>query len=224
IQFKNTQIRFHQGVAWMVQIIMFVTLGLLVFPHHLIEVTWSGLAVCFFLILVARPVSVFFSIFWSRFSIRGLALVSWVGLRGAIPIILATYPLLAQVEKSQLIFNIVFFVVISSSLIQGTTVSWLARKLNLTEPLQEFLPPTIRLPVHLQAEILQFTLSENSKLAGQDLLQLKLPPGSGICLIMRGPEVLTPLQATKLEAGDTVFVLANRESLSLVQEIFSEQA
>ena len=225
IQFKTTQIRFHQGVAWMAQIVMFVTLGLLVFPRQLIEVSLSGLAICFFLMFVARPVSVYLSVFWSKFRIKGLTLISWVGLRGAVPIILATYPLLAQAEKSNLIFNIVFFVVISSSLIQGTSLSWLAKKLNLTEPMpEEISSPSIKLPVHLDAEILQFTLSEESKLVGQNLLKLKLPPGSGVCLIMRGKEVLTPLQATTLEANDTVFVLANRESLPIVQEIFSEQA
>ena len=223
IQFKTTLVRFHDGIAWMAQIVMFVTLGLLVFPYDLAGVILPGLAISGFLILVARPLAVYLSLSWSRLKPSALNLISWVGLRGAVPIILATYPLLAGVDKSHDIFNIVFFVVLTSSLIQGTTVSWVAQKLGLAQEPEPKIP-RIPLPLasHLDVEILQFNLGENCRWTDLKPEELHLPPGSGICLVLRGEEVLTPSQADRLRANDTVFILARPETISQVTEIFSE--
>jgi cell volume regulation protein A len=123
--------RYHDAIGWLMQIVLFITLGLLVFPHQLPAVAGTGLLVGFVLIFVARPISVFLSLIGSGFSARAKLLVSWAGLRGAVPIVLATYPLIANLPKATEIFNIVFFVVLLSSLLQGTTVPWLTQRFKL---------------------------------------------------------------------------------------------
>lgn len=127
---KKELLHFHEGLAWLMQIVMFITLGLLVFPSKLINVIWIDLAIAFFLILIARPVSVFISLHFSQFNLRDKLMISWVGLRGAVPIILATYPLMANLSKANAIFNLVFFIVITSVLIQGTLLPFVVKLLN----------------------------------------------------------------------------------------------
>ena len=123
--------RFHDGIAWLMQIAMFLTLGLLVFPHQLPGVAVQGVLIAFFLMFVARPIAVGLTLLPFRFGARESVLVGWFGLRGAVPIVLGTYPLLAGLPRAQELFNVVFFVVLLSSLAQGTTLAWLARKLGL---------------------------------------------------------------------------------------------
>lgn len=125
--------RFHDGVAWLMQIAMFLVLGLLVFPSQLPGIAASGLLIALTLIFVARPLGVLASLSPLRVPFREQTFIAWTGLRGAVPIILATYPLLAEVERAQEIFNIVFFVVLLSALLQGTTLPWLARRLKVEE-------------------------------------------------------------------------------------------
>lgn len=223
IQFKTTLVKFHEGMAWMAQIVMFVTLGLLVFPSDLMPVIFPSLALALFLMLVARPVAVLASLFWSKLRLSSLTMLAWVGLRGAVPIILATYPLLAGVEKSHDIFNIIFFVVLSSSLIQGTTVSWVAEKLGVSREEDKYLPSlTLPLTPRLETEILQFNVLPDSQLVGKELDEIHLPEEAGVCLVLRGDKVLPPQKVLQLKAGDTVFVLAGPESIARVREIFSE--
>lgn len=125
---------FQDGVAWLAQVVMFVTLGLLVFPSELPDVVWPGLAITAVLMFVARPLSVVLCLLpFRRFDWPAILFVSWAGLRGAVPIVLATFPIVAGVPGAQTIFNIVFFVVVTSSIIQGTTLGALARALKLTE-------------------------------------------------------------------------------------------
>ncbi len=123
--------RFHDGIAWLMQIAMFLTLGLLVFPHQLPGVAVQGVLIALFLMFVARPIAVGLTLLPFRFGARESVLVGWFGLRGAVPIVLGTYPLLAGLPRAQELFNVVFFVVLLSSLAQGTTLAWLARKLGL---------------------------------------------------------------------------------------------
>lgn len=125
--------KFHDGLAWLFQIAMFLVLGLLVFPHQLWGVAGTGLAVALFLMLVARPLGVFLSLVPFRSEPSVMALVSWTGLRGAVPIVLATYPMVNNLERADEIFNIVFFVVLLSGLLQGTTLPWLSRKVGLVQ-------------------------------------------------------------------------------------------
>ncbi len=132
---KRSLLRFHDGVAWLMQIVMFLTLGLLVFPSRLAPVALSALLLAGCLMFIARPLSVIICLAFSRLTWREKTLVSWVGLRGAVPIILATYPMLANIPQSDLIFNVVFFVVLTSALLQGYSVPLLARWLRVDAPL-----------------------------------------------------------------------------------------
>lgn len=129
---KSSMKKFYEGQAWLMQIIMFLTLGLLVFPSHLIPVIGTGLMIAGFLIFIARPLGVFLSLSFFKIDIRSKLFLSWVGLRGAVPIVFATYPLIAGLPKAGFIFNLVFFISVTSVLIQGTTLSFVARILKVT--------------------------------------------------------------------------------------------
>src|SRR5690606_16093940 len=124
-------LRMFDGLAWLMQIVLFLTLGLLVYPSQILEVIGIGILISGFLILVARPASVFISLLPFKMKLRRRLYVSWVGLRGAVPIVFATYPLLAGIEKANMIFNIVFFISLTSVLIQGTTLSVVAKWLHV---------------------------------------------------------------------------------------------
>lgn len=128
---KNYLMHFHDGVAWLMQIMMFLTLGLLVFPSHLPSIAKTGILTATFLVFIARPVSVLFSLILAKMGFKEKVLVSWAGLRGAVPIILATFPMLACIPKAETIFNLVFFVVLVSVLVQGTTISHVAKLLKV---------------------------------------------------------------------------------------------
>ncbi|GAB3817969.1 hypothetical protein GCM10028895_14620 [Pontibacter rugosus] len=130
---KRSLTRFYDGIAWLMQILMFLTLGLLVFPSQILPVLGVGLMISLFLIFVARPVSVFISMFFFKSTLQDKVYVSWVGLRGAVPIVFATYPMLAGVERSGMMFNIVFFIVLTSVMLQGTTLKVVADWLGLSE-------------------------------------------------------------------------------------------
>lgn len=133
--FKHKQVlkKFHDGITWLMQIVMFLTLGLLVYPSQLVGGIWVDLALAFFLIFIARPISVFTTLCLSSFSYKEKLMISWVGLRGAIPIILATFPMVAGIGRANDIFNHVFFIVFTSILLQGTLTNFMARHLNVTQ-------------------------------------------------------------------------------------------
>lgn len=133
--------RFHSGLAWLMQILMFLTLGLQVFPSRIVPVIGVGLVLSIFLILIARPASVFLTLLPADFTLKEKLLISWVGLRGAVPIILATFPLIAGIPKAEMIFNLVFFIVLSSILLQGTSLPIVARWLGLSAPEIRAVPP-----------------------------------------------------------------------------------
>lgn len=126
--------RFHSGQAWLMQILMFLTLGLQVFPSRIVPVIGIGLVLSIFLMVVARPASVFLTLLPADFTLKEKLLISWVGLRGAVPIILATFPLIAGIPKAEMIFNLVFFIVLTSILLQGTSLPIVARWLGLSAP------------------------------------------------------------------------------------------
>lgn len=132
---KKSLMQFHEGLAWLMQITMFLTLGILVFPSHLVPIAVVGLLVSVFLIFIARPASVFVTLALTKMSFREKAMISWVGLRGAVPIILATFPLLAGIPKAEMIFNLVFFIVLASALLQGTSIPLVARWLRVDAPI-----------------------------------------------------------------------------------------
>jgi cell volume regulation protein A len=211
---KRSVLRFHDGLAWLVQIGMFLTLGLLAFPSQLIAVTGSGLLVALFLVLVARPLSVVASLVWFKRSPRELAMVSWAGLRGAVPIVLATYPLLAGLPQAQLIFNLVFFIVVVSVLLQGISMARVANILGVNQAgehppdTQTFVPE-----VRLSSRIIEAVIPAGSPLVGKTLIELALPRGVLLVQIQRGETQLIPDGATALEAGDHLLVLSTPDAL-----------
>ena len=130
---KKELLQFYDGLTWLMQIIMFITLGLLVFPSQLVSVLWIDLAIAMILIFIARPIAVFLSLSLSQFKVKEKIMISWIGLRGAVPIILAIFPLTVGIEKGNSIFNLVFFIVLTSILLQGTAIPIVAKWLNLED-------------------------------------------------------------------------------------------
>lgn len=219
---KRSLKQFHDGIAWLMQIIMFLTLGLLVFPSELVPVAGRGLLLALALALVARPIAVFLSLIWTKRSIRERAFVSWVGLRGAAPIILATFPLLAGLEKADLMFNIVFFIVLTSVLIQGTSLPLVARWLRVDAPPQEkrSLPLEFIPSEGLKSELLELIVPENAPIAGKRVVDIGFPEASLLVLLGRGNDYIIPAGSTTLLAGDTVLVLADKGDADRMRAIF----
>ncbi|HAJ57370.1 MAG TPA: potassium/proton antiporter [Candidatus Omnitrophica bacterium] len=219
---KRTIVRFHEGIAWLMQIVMFLTLGLLVFPSRIIPVMGSGLLIAAVLILLARPVSVFLCLIPFRFRLSEKLMVSWVGLRGAVPVILATFPLLAGTAQSYVIFNIVFFVVVTSVLLQGTSIPFVARLLGVQAPLDT----KTKFPIEFeQAEGIDASLEDiivpyNSAAVGKAVFELNIPAKALVVLISRAEKFIVPGGSTVIEGGDVLLVLANNEDLKALQRIF----
>jgi potassium/hydrogen antiporter len=221
---KRSLARFYEGLAWLSQIIMFLTLGLLVFPSRLLPVILPGMMLAFVLIFVARPISVWISLLPFRFSAREKSFVSWVGLRGAVPIILATYPGLAGVDHSDLIFNVVFFVVLTSVLVQGTTITRIAKWLHLDDPTEpEPLYPLEVTPFQGWKGVLQETVvQDNSSVIGKAIFELGLPRDYLIVLVARGDEFLIPNGSIVLEPNDRMLGLARPETHHRVAEMMAQ--
>ncbi|RIK38058.1 MAG: potassium/proton antiporter [Chloroflexi bacterium] len=217
---RRSLMRFHDGLAWLMQIVMFVTLGLLVFPSRLLPIIGIGLVISAFLILIARPVSVFLCLVPFRLSWRKIAMVGWVGLRGAVPIILATFPLMAGVPQAETIFNLVFFIVLTSVLIQGSTIPPVARWLHVSAPmrLRPRSPLEFESTSGVRGELVELELPEHSTAVGRRLVDLRLPGGALLVLIGRGESFIVPSGSTTLEAGDVLHLLADHEALTQVKE------
>jgi potassium/hydrogen antiporter len=215
--------RFHDGIAWLMQIAMFLTLGLQVYPSRLLPIALAGLLVSAFLIFVARPVSVFLALAPWRFTIRDKALVSWTGLRGAVPIVLATYPLLAGIPNADTIFHLVFFIVLTSVLLQGTTIPAVAQWLGLQdERTQSFHYPHEFVPtVGTSSQLIELRVLEDSPVLGQALMDLGLPSGVLVVSLTRDGDMLTPSGATIFEPHDRVLVVADRAHFDRLKQIFA---
>jgi len=222
---KKSLLRFFDGLAWLSQIGMFVTLGLLVFPSHLVSVVGSGLLISAFLMFVARPLSVFASLALSKLNWREKTMVSWVGLRGAVPIILATFPLLAKVPGAELIFNLVFFIVLTSALFQGWSIPAVARMLGVDAPLKRKQQYPIEFaPIDgVDTDLVDFVVPYNSAVVGKSIVELGMPDDSLIALISRNDNFIVPSGGTVLEEGDTLLVLVNKGNLPRVRELLSAQ-
>ncbi len=212
---KKSLMRFADGLAWLMQITMFLALGLLVFPSDLGPVAGRALLVCAVLIVVARPVATVAVLALTRFGVRETLLVSWVGLRGAVPVVLATFPLVEDAPHAHTIFNVVFFIVLISVLVQGTTIPIVARWLGVDAPLSQRRPSPMEFvePGQGGKDLYDVVIPDDSPAAGRRLVELHLPPGSLIVLISRGEESIVPQGSTPLRAGDTVLLLTDDESL-----------
>lgn len=218
---KKTIIKFFDGFAWLMQIVLFLTLGLLVFPLQMVPYIGIGLFISIFLILVARPLSVFISLAFFRMRMRRRLYISWVGLRGAVPIVFATYPLLAGIEKANVIFNIVFFISVTSVIIQGTTLPVMAKWLRVALP--EKAKPLTALDQIIaerpKGARIEMILAPNSYAINKRIIDLKLPASTYIAIIQRGNTYFQPGGTTKLQNGDILTVLADKEEdLALLQK------
>ncbi len=215
--------RFHDGLAWLMQIAMFLALGLLVFPKRLGAVAGPGLLASAFLIVAARPASVFLSLSFSGMSVREKLMVAWVGLRGAVPIVLATFPRLAGVPEADVIFDLVFFIVLTSALIQGTSIPWVARLLGVDVPLA----PRRRSPLEMDdlegvdMRLEDFIVPYGAKIAGKSLMELDFPEESRVALVCRGEAFIVPGGNTVLEEGDVLWVLINDRTLDRVRSLLT---
>lgn len=216
---KRSLIRFHDGVAWLMQMVMFLVLGLLVFPSRLIPVMWTALLASLFLMLVARPIAVFVGLLAARLRFRQKLLVSWVGLRGAVPIVLATFPYQAGIPNADAYFNLVFFIVLTSVLLQGTTITFAARRLRLNAPLAarrqyplEFAPTT-----KTDSDLVEVEIPENSQVIGRRIMDLRLPKSALVVLVSRGDDFIAPRGATVLNRGDRMLVLTDKRDIEAVR-------
>lgn len=213
---KKTILRAFDGFSWLMQIVLFLTLGLLVYPSELLEVAGIGLIISLFLIFVARPISVFSTLAFFKTKTRNKWFISWVGLRGAVPIVFATYPLVAGIEKANLIFNIVFFISITSLLIQGTTLSFMAKvfHVNLPEKVKKYKRLDTEFSEKARKEFAELTIESASPWANKKIIDLGLANKALITMIKRGDSYITPNGGTILLAGDLVYIIADdKESL-----------
>ncbi|GAA1103649.1 potassium/proton antiporter [Streptomyces javensis] len=199
---------FAEGLGWLAQIGMFVLLGLLVTPHELGDDILPALAVGLVLTVVARPVSVLVSTAPFRLPWREKALLSWAGLRGAVPIVLATIPVVSDVPDSRRIFNIVFVLVIVYTLVQGPTLPWLAPRLRLEEPEPADLGIESAPLERLRGHLLSVSIPQSSKMHGVEVGELRLPPGAAVTLVVRDENSFVPLPSTMLRRGDELLVVA----------------
>ena len=221
---KKSLMRFYDGQAWLMQIIMFLTLGLLVYPRQIVPIIGEGVMISAFLILFARPVAVFISLAFARdMNFRKKLFISWVGLRGAAPIVFATYPLLANVEYAYTIFHLVFFISVSSVLLQGTTLPYVARWLRVDVPwkIRRSFPLDIELKEDLKSELIEMDIPEDSPAAGKAVVDLNLPKTAFIVLIHRSGKYFTAGGNTVIEAGDHLLLMADsREAVPRIYQSF----
>lgn len=208
---KKSLTKFYDGVAWLMQIMMFLTLGLLVFPSEMFPLIGAGLLISIFIILVARPIGVFISLAFFKVGFKDKVFLSWVGLRGAVPIVFATYPVIAGVEKADVIFNLVFFIVLTSIMLQGTTLSVVAKWLNLN------IPEAIRKKYALELEfgddakneLFDVKIPPESPAVGKSIVQLGFPKTSLILFINRKGKYITPNGATIIESKDKLKIMTD---------------
>jgi cell volume regulation protein A len=210
---KKTILRMFDGLAWLMQIVLFLTLGLLVYPSHVMDIAGIGLLISLFLIVVARPVSVFLSLALFKMKRRRRWYISWVGLRGAVPIVFATYPLLAGIEKAEMIFNIVFFISVTSVLLQGTTLDLVAKWLHVALP--EKAKPKNAIDILLsdgaKTAMKEIQLPTSGFPVGKKIVELDFPQTAIIAMIKRDGKFLTPNGSTALEGNDELIVLSDKE-------------
>ena len=213
IVFRKEIATFMDGMSWLFQIIMFLTLGLLVNPHEMLNVALVAILIGVFLILIGRPLSVFLCLLpFRKINFKSKLFVSWVGLRGAVPIIFATYPVVAGVEGSNSIFNIVFFITIVSLVVQGTSISFFARLLHLSAPL----PQTgnefgVELPEEIDSSLSDMTVTPEMIEQADTLKEMNLPQGTLVMIVKRGNEFLIPNGSLKLHVGDKLLLISEKE-------------
>lgn len=219
ITFRKEIATFMDGLTWLFQIIMFLMLGLLVNPHEMIEVAVVALLIGVFMIVIGRPLSVFLCLLpFRKITLKSRLFVSWVGLRGAVPIIFATYPVVANVERSNMIFNIVFFITIVSLIVQGTSVSFVARLLHLSTPLEKTGNDFgVELPEEIDTDLSDMTITMEMLNEADTLKDMNLPKGTLVMIVKRGDEFLIPNGTLKLHVGDKLLLISEKNKQETVK-------
>ena len=220
-RYRRQLVAFHEGLAFLAQVAMFIVLGLLVFPSDLPEVALSGLAVAALLAVAIRPAAVWLSTAFSDFTGRERTLLGWAGLRGAVPIVLATFVLSSHIGEAETIFNAVFFVVVVSALLQGTTLEWVATRLGLVDPRPTVEAPPLEVDALGSLELVEFDVAGDHAIAGAAVREVGLPRSALIAVVARRAETIPPRGSTVLEPGDRLFVLAPRSIRPELEDVFS---
>lgn len=222
LPYRNGLTQTHDAVAWMSQITMFLMLGLLVFPSQLPAVAGTGLAIGLFLAFVARPLAAIVCLAPFRFPAKEVGYLGWVGLRGAVPIILGTFPVMANVPGAHEIFNIVFFVVVVNAIVPGSTIVRLTRWLGLETSAAP--PPAAALEVNstriLKGDLMSFYIEPPLAVCDAALSQVHFPEGSAAVLLVRGTELMACRGDTVMKAGDHVYVFCRPEDRPFIQLLF----
>ena len=212
IPHKKYIVSFFDAFTWLFQIVMFLALGALVNPSDLLPVAGIGLLVGVFMIFFGRPISVFLCLLpFRRISLKAKTYISWVGLRGAVPIIFATYPLIAGIEHAPLIFNVVFFITIVSLIVQGTTVGWMAEKLRLAEREPREKEFNLALPDQIKSSMSEITVTAHMLAIGDELMHIPLPDHTLVMMVKRDGRYFVPKGQTHLKEGDKLLVISDNE-------------
>lgn len=218
---QKSLMNFFDGIGWLMQICMFLILGLLVIPSEIPAIALNGLLIALVLIVIARPVSVFLGTLFMGMKTRAKLMVSWVGLRGAVPIIMATFPLVYGLEVAELFFSVVFFVVVTSVLIQGTTIPIVAKWLHVGIPVKE----KTRYPIELEPSIdtktalKEVEVEDGDYSVGKQILELGLPENVLITLINREGKFLVPRGTTRVEVHDKLLILSDKKDVSEIRKL-----
>lgn len=212
---KRSTMKFFDGITWLFQIIMFLTLGLLVNPSELLPLAGLGISIGLFMIFFSRPISVFISLLpFRKFSLKSRLFVSWVGLRGAVPIIFATYPMIADIENSRLIFNIVFFITILSLVIQGTFITPVAKLLHLDLPfkeknkLNEF---DVEFSDDIKSAMCEIVVKKEMLQNGNKIMDINIPDHTLVAMVKRDNAFFIPKGNTKLLENDIILIITDDE-------------
>jgi len=222
LPYRAGLLRIFDALAWLAQIGMFLLLGLLVFPSRLGEMAGLGLGIALLLAILIRPLVVALCLAPFRYSAREIAFIGWVGLRGAVPIVLATYPVLVGAPGADRIFHLVFFIVVVGAIIPGGTVAWATRRLALESPQ----PPAphallaIESRVPLEGDLMSFYIDDALVVCGLRLDELDFPEGAAVALVVRGDRLVAPRGSTRLEPGDHAYVVAQEEDRPFIQLMF----
>jgi cell volume regulation protein A len=214
--------RVHDALGWLSQVLMFLLLGLLVFPSRLVQVAPVGLTLALFLAIVARPVVAMLCLAPFRYRWRDSAYIGWVGLRGAVPIVLATIPVMAGVPGARELFDVVFFIVVVGAIVPGATVPWVTRLLRVESAAPP--PPAALIEIDTRApkgdELRAYFVSSDLAVAGASLSEIPFPPGAAVSMIERAGSLIAPSGSTRVEPGDYVYVIAPLEHRPHVELLF----